>query len=159
MAAMLRVEARASLAALAILLLVSSAGCTGQMRRLYPGPPLPPTQVALLKHQTGFGNPSVYFAAVDETVFPRVAKRFFDVELLPGTHVVRFGFDAADAYAVEEATGQFNAEAGRTYEARALFERFNVLPGRGTWQGVIVDLNTEAVVSVEMPKVVIDRSP
>lgn len=144
-------SATASCTAVAIWLLASAAGCTGPMRRLYPGPPLPPAQVALLKHQTGFAKPSVYFVSVDDTVFPPVAKRFFDVELLPGRHVVRFGFDAAEAYAVDEVTVEFNAEAGREYEARALFERSYVLPTRGTWQGVIVDLNTQEVVSVERP--------
>src|SRR5215813_4918899 len=92
----------------AVLLVAAvAAGCTGPMRRLYPGAPLPPAEVALLRHQTGFGNPSVYFAAIDDTVFPPVAKRFFDVELLPGKHVVRFGFDAREAYAIDQATVEF----------------------------------------------------
>lgn len=150
---MFRVSATSRLTIVAVSVLVTTVGCTGPMRRLYPGPARPPAEVALLKHQTGFGNPSVYFVAIDDTVFPRVAKRFFDIELLPGTHVVRFGFDAAEAYATDEVIVEFNAEAGREYEAQALFERsyWNIFPSRGTWQGVIIDLGNSAVVSVEKP--------
>jgi hypothetical protein len=150
---MVRASATARWTVAALVVLVATGGCTGPMRRLYPGPALPPAEVALLKHQTGFANPSVYFVAIDDTVFPRVAKRFFDVELLPGKHVVRFGFDAAEAYAIDEATVEFSAAAGRVYEARALFQRsyWNVFPSRDTWQGVIVDLGTNEVVSAERP--------
>jgi hypothetical protein len=141
-------------AAVVLLTLVSVAGCTGPMRRLYPGPPRPASEVALLKHQTGAGNPSVYFVAIDAEVFPHVAKRFFDVEVLPGTHVVRFGFDAAEAQAVDDAIVEFTAEPGRVYAAQALFGRsfwLTLFPRRGSWQGVIVDVGTNQVVSVEKP--------
>jgi hypothetical protein len=135
----------------ALLAMLAAAGCTGERARLYPGPARPPDTVALLKHQTGWGNPSVYFVRIDGTVLPKQAKKFFDVELPPGRHEIEYGYEAANELSIENAVVIFTAEAGHQYEARAERPTPGVLTvlfgGKILWSPAVVDLGTNQVVS------------
>jgi hypothetical protein len=134
-------------------LVILVVSCTGVTKRLYDGPPKLSSEIALLKHQTGFGNPSVYFIRIDAQVMPSEWKKFYDVELLPGPHEVEFGYESGESVAVSMEVLLFEAEAGRQYEARAIevgsqnFGEF--LTGQGHWGGVIVELSSGRVVSTQ----------
>ena len=72
-------ERSPALAALALL------GCTKPLPRLYPGDPRPRAEVAILRHETGFMKPSVFFDRIDGTALGR---RMGDVTAAWGGSVV-----------------------------------------------------------------------
>ena len=133
--------------AVGLLALLLSA-CTAATIRGYSGPQLPAEQIAVLRHQTGFNNPSVYFIRVDDVSFQRL---YGDIEILPGRHEVEFGFEAAGmtmtySYSTENAVVDFEASANHEYEARVVrlppTSILTALAGEGRWTGIIVDLGT-----------------
>jgi len=133
--------------------LVLSA-CTGARIRAYTGPEQSPDHIAILRHQTGFNNPSVYFVRIDDLPFAR--RQYADVELLPGRHEVAFGYEAVSllmtySFSTKNAWVTFDAEAGHEYEARVQKLPSNniwaALAGQGRWMGIIVELHTGNVVA------------
>ena len=144
-----RVEHSHTLSIFLCLLSLLLGACTAELKRAYSGPEQPPERVVLLKHQTGFLRPSVYFVRIDGVPLSERKHHFGDVELLPGRHEVEFGFQTAFGFSTENATVAFKAEANHEYEARA-----QMLPatsvwgtlgiwgqlGSDKWMGIIVDL-------------------
>lgn len=147
---------------LAILFL---SACTGGRTRAYSGSEQPSESVALLKHQTGFGKPSVKFVRIDDQPIAGRKYQYGEIELLPGRHEVEFGFEAAARgsliYATDSAIVVFEAEANHEYEARAVPPSYSILPdclhtlalwGNRRWIGIIVDLRTDKVVANDLPQ-------
>lgn len=145
----------ASLMCLPALCLLTCS-CTGGRTRAYTGLEQPPERIALLKHQTGFNNPSVYFLRIDGKAISGRKYQYGEIELLPGRHEVEFGFEAAGlsmtySHSIENARVVFDAEVNHEYEARA-----EKLPATGIlatvagdirWRGIIVDLGSGSVVA------------
>ena len=136
-----------------MLTLVAMTGCVERPPlRAYPEAAERPTSVVILRHQTGFWNPSVYFVRIDGEPLPRAPgdrrPHFNDVELLPGKHEVQFGYEAAllGFQAPDEtATVAFEAEVGHEYEARVQRSFWYARFGIGHWTGIIVDVANDAV--------------
>ena len=139
---------------LALCLVLLSSGCSGGRTRAYSGVEQPAERIALLKHQTGFNQPSVYFIRVDGISISGRKYQYGEIELLPGRHEVEFGFEAAGlsltySFSTGSDTVIFEAEANRIYEARAVRLTnpwATAFSGGGRWVGVIVDLGTGATV-------------
>lgn len=137
------------------------SACTGGLTRAYSGPEQPPEKTALLRHQTGFAKPSVYFVCIDGLAISERKFRYGEIQLLPGRHEVEFGFQAGiageNAKRVTHSTNTvrtvFEAEASHEYEARAVtLEPFwMALFKRRNWIGMIVDSSDGSVVLAETP--------
>lgn len=118
------VSRASTLAVVVCLALLLLSACTGGWTRAYSGLEQPVERIAVLKHQTGFNNPSVYFIRIDGMPISGRKYRYGEIELLPGRHEVEFGFEAAGlsltySYSTEHARVVFEAEANHEYEARA----------------------------------------
>ena len=143
------VSYRSGLCALACIF----SACTGPP--IQPSPSLgdPAEQIVVLRHQTGFNNPSVYFVQVDGTRLSE--KQYADLRLLPGRHEVEFGYETVRWFPLrversrDDAKVTFEAVANHEYEARAeKLPATNVILGTlgpGNWEGTIVDQATCSV--------------
>ena len=102
----------------AVLIGALSLACASETAlRLYPGPPRPSSEIAILRNKAG------YLWSIDG-VKPRCGIcHSTSLELLPGTHTV--SVEIGDAVtATRSAAASFEAIAGHTYELSA---RINVL--------------------------------
>jgi hypothetical protein len=132
---------------------VLTSACAIERMRLYPGEPRPAPEVALLTKQWRFFyGPWVFISEVDGTTIPKRREARYELELTPGLHTIKFGYQSAYSYSTENAVVAFVAEAGHVYEARAepIPPGFwkEVMGGESTWQASVFDKTTMWIVGL-----------
>jgi len=81
-------------------------GCGPGPYRMYPGPRLPKSQVALLQWDS-----AINVILVDEKFIPRCNK----IEMFPGNHTVQVGYSGAGFRSRHDRLINFEVEAGHRY--------------------------------------------
>ncbi len=84
-------------------------GCGRRTYRMYPGPRLPRSQVALLQWDS-----AINVILVDGKLVPRCNK----IEMFPGDHNVQVGYSSSGFRSRQDRLIHFTAEGGRVYRIR-----------------------------------------